>query len=70
MNDTRYAVFAFDYGIKKFNEYLYESLEECQFAMDSFTEFGITSFICLSDPSMDGKIAEILLTPGTCFNAS
>ncbi len=69
MNDTRYAVFAFDYGIKKFNEYLYEDLNQCEQAMASFTEFGITSFICLSDPSMEGKIAEILLTPGACFNA-
>lgn len=69
MNDSRYAVFAFDYSTKKFNEFLYEDQRDCEWAMEQFTEFGITSFICISAPEMEGKIAEILLTPGTCFNA-
>ena len=65
----RYSVFAYDYSTRKFNEYIYDNSNECEVALESFTEYDITAFICISDESMDGKIAEILLSPGACFNA-
>jgi hypothetical protein len=67
--NTRYAVFAYDEKIGKFLEFIYANMNDCQYALDSFTEFDIQAFICVSDESMEGKIAEVLLTPGTCFNA-
>ncbi len=65
----RYSVFAFDHSSKKYNEYIYENSKECEAALESFTEFDITAFICISDESMEGMIAEVLLRPGACFNA-
>ncbi len=67
--NTRYAVFAFDYVNKKYREFLYDNYNECQVALDSFEQFGIQAFICVSDECMEGKIAEVLLKEGACFNA-
>lgn len=66
---TRYSVFAYDYSTKKYNEYIYDNSKECEAALESFTEYDITAFICISDESMGGMIAEVLLRPGACFNA-
>jgi len=68
-DDWRYAVFAYDDSIKKFVEFVYTSIEECEVALKSFDDFSITAFICVSHPDMEGKISELLLQPGTCFNA-
>lgn len=68
-DDWTYQVWAFDTSQRKFLEFIYKNAEECEIALQSFTDFGITAFICISDPVMEGKISETLLTPGTCFNA-
>ena len=65
----RYSVFAYDYVTRKYNEYIYDNSKECEAALESFTEYDISAFICISDELMEGKIAEVLLTPGACFNA-
>lgn len=67
--NTRYAVFAYDERVSKYHEFVYRNMDDCQYALDSFTEFDIPAFICVSDECMGGKIAEALLTKGACFNA-
>jgi hypothetical protein len=67
--NTRYAVFAYNYGTRQYNEIIYDNYLECEVALESFTEFGIQAFICVSDECMDGKIAEVLFREGACFNA-
>jgi hypothetical protein len=65
----RYAVFAYDDIINKYNEYIYDEYAECEAALEIFYNNEIAAFICVSDESMEGKIAEVLLRPGACFNA-
>jgi hypothetical protein len=65
----RYAVFAYDDSINKYNEFIYDQYEDCETALNIFTECDVAAFICVSDESMEGKIAEVLLRPGACFNA-
>jgi len=67
--NMRYSVFAFDEAINKYSEYIYDEYEECEAALDIFSNNDIAAFICVSDESMNGKIAEVLLRPGACFNA-
>jgi len=67
--NTRYAVFAYDERVGKYLEFVYKDMEDCQYALDSFTEFDIPAFICISDECMEGKIAEALLINSACFNA-
>lgn len=65
----RYAVFAYDDVTRKYNEYIYDSYADCNEALEVFTACDIAAFICVSDESMEGKVAEVLLRPGACFNA-
>jgi hypothetical protein len=65
----RYAIFAFDESINKYSEFIYDDYEECETALSIFTDYEVPAFICVSDESMNGKIAEVLLRPGSCFNA-
>jgi hypothetical protein len=65
----RYSVFAYDDSTHKYNEYIYDEYEDCEAALEVFSECNVAAFICVSDESMEGKIAEALLRPGACFNA-
>lgn len=65
----RYAVFAYDDVVNKYNEYVYDEYAECELALKIFSDSDIAAFICVSDESMEGMIADVLLRPGTCFNA-
>jgi hypothetical protein len=65
----RYAIFAYDESVRQYSEFIYDNYEECEIALGVFTDYDIAAFICVSDESMNGKIAEVLLRPGSCFNA-
>jgi len=67
--NTRYAVFAYDERAEKFREFIQSKMDDCQYALDSFTEFGVRAFICVSDEVMEGKVAGVLFREGACFNA-